>query len=276
MSSRVSPWFLGPPGRHPGGWFSRRIGDHPPGADDRASCSWCSAGWAVSLCLHEFGHAYTAYRGGDRSVRAKGYLTLDIRRYADLGLSLVLPVFFLLLGGIPLPGGAVWIDQRRDSVTSRAQPRLPGRARGEPRARRAPDDGGRVRADARRARGGALRAGADPGARVRAQHPAGARPRRLRRARAVPAVLGAPDGRADPAVGADRAVRADPRGAGRVVGAVLAAARWCSRRSAATRIWPLRATARCSSGGADHRGERGFVARQARPPATSADPPTRR
>jgi Zn-dependent protease len=68
------------------------------------------AGWAVSLCLHEFGHAYTAYRGGDRSVRSKGYLTLDIRRYADLGLSLVLPVFFLLLGGIPLPGGAVWIE----------------------------------------------------------------------------------------------------------------------------------------------------------------------
>ncbi|HEY0816699.1 MAG TPA: site-2 protease family protein [Pseudonocardia sp.] len=75
-------------------------------------------GWAVSLCLHEFGHAYTAYRGGDRSVRAKGYLTLDIRRYADLGLSLVLPVFFLLLGGIPLPGGAVWIEN--GAIRSRA------------------------------------------------------------------------------------------------------------------------------------------------------------
>ena len=74
------------------------------------------AGWAVSLCLHEFGHAYTAYRGGDRSVRAKGYLTLDIRRYADLGLSLVLPVFFLLLGGIPLPGG------RCGSTTARSVP----------------------------------------------------------------------------------------------------------------------------------------------------------
>lgn len=67
-------------------------------------------GWTVSLCLHEFGHAITAYRSGDRSVAAKGYLTLDIRRYADLGLSLLLPVVFLLLGGIPLPGGAVWID----------------------------------------------------------------------------------------------------------------------------------------------------------------------
>ena len=68
------------------------------------------AGWAVSLCLHEFGHACVAYRGGDRSVRGKGYLTLDIRRYTDVGLSFVLPVVFLLLGGIPLPGGAVWIN----------------------------------------------------------------------------------------------------------------------------------------------------------------------
>jgi Zn-dependent protease len=67
-------------------------------------------GWAVSLCLHEFGHAVVAYHGGDRSVRDKGYLTLDIRRYTDVGLSFVLPVFFLLLGGIPLPGGAVWIN----------------------------------------------------------------------------------------------------------------------------------------------------------------------
>ena len=68
------------------------------------------AGWAVSLCLHEFGHAAVAYRGGDTSVRDKGYLTLDIRRYTDLGLSFVLPVIFLLIGGIPLPGGAVWIN----------------------------------------------------------------------------------------------------------------------------------------------------------------------
>ncbi|MGQ0482635.1 MAG: site-2 protease family protein [Pseudonocardia sp.] len=68
-------------------------------------------GWAVSLCLHEFGHAVTAYRGGDTSVVDKGYLTLDIRRYTDPVLSFVLPLFFLLAGGIPLPGGAVWIQQ---------------------------------------------------------------------------------------------------------------------------------------------------------------------
>jgi len=68
-------------------------------------------GWAVSLCLHEFGHAAVAYRGGDTSVVDKGYLTLDIRRYTDVGLSFVLPLVLLLLGGIPLPGGAVWINE---------------------------------------------------------------------------------------------------------------------------------------------------------------------
>ena len=75
-------------------------------------------GWAVSLCVHEFGHALTAYRGGDLSVRAKGYLTLDIRRYTDVAMSLLLPLLFLALGGIPLPGAAVWID--RAALRSRA------------------------------------------------------------------------------------------------------------------------------------------------------------
>ena len=67
-------------------------------------------GWAVSLCLHEFAHAVVAHRGGDRMIQARGYLTLDIRRYTNIGLTFVLPVLFLLLGGIPLPGGAVLVD----------------------------------------------------------------------------------------------------------------------------------------------------------------------
>ncbi len=68
------------------------------------------AGWVVSLTLHEFGHALVAYVAGDRSVAEKGYLTLDVRRYADPGTSLILPVVILLIGGIGLPGGAVWIN----------------------------------------------------------------------------------------------------------------------------------------------------------------------
>jgi Zn-dependent protease len=75
-------------------------------------------GWAVSLCLHEFAHALVAYRSGDASIRARGYLTLDIRRYTNIALTFVLPVLFLLLGGIPLPGGAVWIDH--GAIRSRA------------------------------------------------------------------------------------------------------------------------------------------------------------
>lgn len=85
-------------------------------------------GWASSLCLHEFGHAIAAYRGGDREVRAKGYLTLDPRRYTDPVLSIVLPLLFVAIGGIPLPGGAVWINhgalrsRRNESLVSAAGP----------------------------------------------------------------------------------------------------------------------------------------------------------
>ena len=68
-------------------------------------------GWAASLTLHEFGHAIVAYRGGDREVAAKGYLTMDVRHYTDPVLSIVLPLLLLAIGGIPLPGGAVWINQ---------------------------------------------------------------------------------------------------------------------------------------------------------------------
>lgn len=70
-------------------------------------------GWLLSVCLHEFGHAIVAYWGGDTSVKDKGYLTLNPLKYTDFNLSLVLPLIFLLLGGIPLPGAAVYIDQRR-------------------------------------------------------------------------------------------------------------------------------------------------------------------
>jgi Zn-dependent protease len=75
---------------------------------------WTSAfiigGWIVSLCIHEFGHAVVAYLGGDRSVVGAGYLTLNPLRYHNLLMSLILPVVFLLFGGIALPGGAVYIN----------------------------------------------------------------------------------------------------------------------------------------------------------------------
>jgi Zn-dependent protease len=74
--------------------------------------------WVVSLSLHEFAHAYAAFRGGDRSVEAAGYLTLDPRRYAHPVLSIVLPLLFIVQGGIGLPGGAVYLH--RHGMRSRA------------------------------------------------------------------------------------------------------------------------------------------------------------
>jgi Zn-dependent protease len=69
-----------------------------------------TVGWVFSVCLHEFGHAFVAYKGGDDSVREKGYLTLNPIHYTDPFYSLVLPLLFLFLGGIGLPGGAVYIN----------------------------------------------------------------------------------------------------------------------------------------------------------------------
>jgi Zn-dependent protease len=71
------------------------------------------AGWLVSLCLHEYAHARTALHGGDISVGAKGYLTLNPLKYTHPIYSFVLPVVFLILGGIAMPGGAVYIERGR-------------------------------------------------------------------------------------------------------------------------------------------------------------------
>ncbi|MEJ7650299.1 MAG: site-2 protease family protein [Nakamurella sp.] len=71
------------------------------------------AGWVISLCLHEFAHASTALAGGDLSVRARGYLTLNPFRYVNATYSIVIPVVVLAIGGVPLPGGAVLIENHR-------------------------------------------------------------------------------------------------------------------------------------------------------------------
>jgi len=70
-------------------------------------------GWVFSLCLHEFAHAWIAYWGGDTSVRGKGYLTFNPLRYTHPVYSLLMPLLFLLIGGIGLPGGAVYIETWR-------------------------------------------------------------------------------------------------------------------------------------------------------------------
>jgi Zn-dependent protease len=86
------------------------------------------AGWLVSLSLHEYAHAVIGYHSGDRSVVDRGYLTLNPLKYTHPVLSVALPLLFLLLGGIGLPGGAVWLDRHairgrlRNSLVSAAGP----------------------------------------------------------------------------------------------------------------------------------------------------------
>lgn len=71
------------------------------------------AGWVVTLCLHEFAHAFLAWRFGDDEVEARGYLTLNPLKYSHPLLSIALPVLFIALGGIGLPGGAVYVHPHR-------------------------------------------------------------------------------------------------------------------------------------------------------------------
>jgi len=70
-------------------------------------------GWIFSLCLHEFSHAIVAYYGGDYTVKEKGYLTFNPLRYTHPFLSIILPLLILFMGGIGLPGGAVYIETWR-------------------------------------------------------------------------------------------------------------------------------------------------------------------
>ena len=75
------------------------------------------AGWVVSLCLHEFGHAFTAWRFGDRDVALRGYLNMDPRRYVSPVWSILVPIAITAIGGIGLPGAAVYV--RTSYMTTR-------------------------------------------------------------------------------------------------------------------------------------------------------------
>jgi Zn-dependent protease len=75
-------------------------------------------GWVLAVVAHEFGHAFIAHKAGDPTIAEKGYLSLDPLKYADLGVSIVIPVIAVVLGGIGFPGGAVYL--REDLMRSRA------------------------------------------------------------------------------------------------------------------------------------------------------------
>ena len=86
----------------------------PPGL---VTFAFVALGWVLAVMVHEFGHAVVGFLAGDHTVAEKGYLTLDPRRYADLGTTLVIPLIALAVGGIGFPGGAVYL--RNDLMRGR-------------------------------------------------------------------------------------------------------------------------------------------------------------
>ena len=108
---RVSPVFAIPVGAMVLGGVGLWSGV-APGLTLPLTLLFVLGGWVTSLCIHEFGHAFIAYLGGDRSVASAGYLSLNPLKYLHPLLSIGLPVVFLLLGGIGIPGGAVYLNEQ--------------------------------------------------------------------------------------------------------------------------------------------------------------------
>lgn len=108
---KVSPVFAIPVGAMIIGGIGLWSGA-APGLTVPLSILLVVGGWVTSLCVHEFGHAFIAFLGGDRSVASAGYLSLNPLKYTHPVLSIALPVVFLLIGGIGLPGGAVYLNER--------------------------------------------------------------------------------------------------------------------------------------------------------------------
>lgn len=69
--------------------------------------------WIICVSFHEYCHALVAYAGGDSGVKARGYLSFNFLLYIDPFMSIFLPMVFFALGGIGLPGAAVYIDKSK-------------------------------------------------------------------------------------------------------------------------------------------------------------------
>ncbi|NGN70501.1 site-2 protease family protein, partial [Streptomyces sp. A7024] len=99
---RISPVFLGILAAAVAAGWALYEGKGPAGL---MVFLFVVAGWVVSLCLHEYAHARSALHSGDISIGAKGYLTLNPFKYTHAVLSILLPLLFVIAGGIGLPGG---------------------------------------------------------------------------------------------------------------------------------------------------------------------------
>ncbi|HEX8912766.1 MAG TPA: site-2 protease family protein [Humisphaera sp.] len=74
-------------------------------------------GWVMTVVLHEFAHGIVAYWGGDYTIRERGGLSLNPLQYVHPVFSILLPLVFMAMGGVPLPGGATYI--RRDLLRNK-------------------------------------------------------------------------------------------------------------------------------------------------------------
>lgn len=74
-------------------------------------------GWILTVVIHEFAHGLIAHLGGDYTIKERGGLTLNPLQYIDPVMSIGLPLLFILMGGIPLPGGSTYI--RTDLLRSK-------------------------------------------------------------------------------------------------------------------------------------------------------------
>lgn len=107
----VSPVFAIPVGATIIGGIGLWVGP-PPELIFPLTVLLVAGGWITSLCIHEFGHALVAFLGGDRAVASAGYLSLNPLKYTHPMYSIGLPIAFLVMGGIGLPGGAVFLNER--------------------------------------------------------------------------------------------------------------------------------------------------------------------
>jgi Zn-dependent protease len=60
----------------------------------------------LSLSVHEFAHAWSAYKLGDDTAAAQGRMTLNPLAHIDLFGTILIPIFSVVMGGIGLIGWA--------------------------------------------------------------------------------------------------------------------------------------------------------------------------
>ncbi|GAA1095272.1 site-2 protease family protein [Nocardiopsis composta] len=117
------------------GWFSWNRTELELGWTDGGSVYapfvFIIGGWIVSVAVHEFAHTLVAYLAGDRGLRGSGYLRLNPFAYRERRITasgergggvftgLVLPVLFVVIGGLGIPGPASHTD--REAIGGRGR-----------------------------------------------------------------------------------------------------------------------------------------------------------